>query len=247
MCAEFSAAAELSVTLAQGEASSVRRELERELANIEVGTGSAAPTGGGGAVGGRGPERAGIDLARRQLGEQETIVDLLQEQNELLEDGVGGGGGGGARAGLAGGLAAGGAGGLAATAAGVGAAAFPLAASAALLSQNDPQAAREGRQVPGGRVDLPEIPDIGFDVPPVFQRLAEGLGMNINLNSNVNIDAPAAGGEGRRQFAEADFADSREVESLVRSELNRFEQRLKRELGGGTTARTGGGGNARVR
>lgn len=97
---EFGASAELSISVPRSEVQSVRSQLERDLSDIEIGVSSAAPTGGGGAVGARGPEPAGIDISRRQLGQQEDLVDLAEQRNELLEElseggGVGGGGGGG--------------------------------------------------------------------------------------------------------------------------------------------------------
>lgn len=97
--AEFSAAASLEITVPQSELRSARSQIERELGDIEVGVSgrSAAPSGGR-AVGAGGSEPADIDLSRRQLGQQESLVGLAEERNEFLqqltEGDVGGGGGG---------------------------------------------------------------------------------------------------------------------------------------------------------
>lgn len=91
--AEFSASADLEVTVDQQSIRSARRQIESGLGDVEVGL---APTGGGGAVGSRGPEPATVDLSRRQLGQQETLVELAIQRNDLLEDLRGQGGAGGA-------------------------------------------------------------------------------------------------------------------------------------------------------
>jgi hypothetical protein len=89
---EFGAAAELSVSLAPGEAAAVRAELEDELSGIGVGVGGGAAgaldSGGGSAL-----TDGGIDTLAGQLADQ---TDLLEDiLDELEAGGIGGGGGGG--------------------------------------------------------------------------------------------------------------------------------------------------------
>lgn len=290
---EFSAAADLEVTVTQDSLRSARRQIERDLGDVEVGvSGSAAPDGGGRTGVGRG-QRAGIlDASRQTLGATESLVDLAEVRNELLEDiadagGVGGGdGGGGAGAGqtvlqvagaqsVLGGIG-GAAGGAAAGARALGPmaalAGLPLAggmvgqAGADLIDKAFPDArgetgiagtqfSEEGLfgetepilQVPDDfppELQVPDIPEsIGLNVPQGL-RDALNLDVNLNLDSKVQFtgmerDFIEQHGRGPR-FEQEAAEEQRRVESLMRSELQRFEQRLKRELGGGSGSRTHG-------
>lgn len=95
--AEFTAAANLDVRVADGSLSTARQEIESELGDIEVGVGAStnAPTGGGSRRLGQRSRRRQLDVSTsiRELGEtrNEILLDILDE----LEGGAGGGGGGG--------------------------------------------------------------------------------------------------------------------------------------------------------
>lgn len=100
--AEFPASAELSITLASGETDRIRRQIERELSDINIG-GSAAPTGadGGGVGGGTASTAAILSIQKKTLSAQQASADFDEERNEILKDirddlagGAGGGGGG---------------------------------------------------------------------------------------------------------------------------------------------------------
>lgn len=239
---EFTAVAQLEARVTQDSLRSARRTIERELGDVEVGVGTNRPTGRG-AVGARGPEPASLDVSRRQLGQQETLVDLAGERNDLLEEiaerSLGGGGGGrfGSAAGGAAGAAAGA--GLAGLAAGGAVATAGALSIGALLvglfgegelNQNRPTGiSGPGDQPTGG---LPTREPAQFDVSRTLEQV-----FNINLEQQTTIQGPESGAEGRRQFAQEEFATSREVEEKVNTELQRFEQRLQQKLGGGSASR----------
>lgn len=281
--AEFSAAADLTVQVDQRSLSNARRQIENDLGDVSVGV---APTGGGGgAVGSRGPEPATVDLSRRQLGEQETLVELAQARNELLEDLRGQGGGGGAGSTLlqvqgARSLLGGAAGGAAAGAAGVGTAGLfggilATGGLAGLGGRNvlqglfpdafgetgiaGTQFTEEGLagdvqpvlQVPEGfppELQIPaDFPSINVDMP---QGLADALGIDVNVDiggevqfsglTEEFIEQPGRGPRFEQEAAE----ERRRIENKVRTQLDQFEQRLIREIGGDTTTRTGSGGGS---
>lgn len=119
---EFSAAAELSLSVPSSETRRVRNHIERELGDVRFDGGTAAPTGA--ATGRQSLGSASAGFSRQQ----ENLVDLAQTRNELLEDiadDAGGGGGLGFGAGAAAGL---GVPGAASAATGLGAAGVAAAA-----------------------------------------------------------------------------------------------------------------------
>lgn len=254
--AEFSAVANLEIVPTGIDAA--RRQIERELGDVEVGVSSQRPTG---AVGSRGPEPAGVDLSRRQLGQQEALVDLAGERNELLEElleGGGGGGGGlgaaggGFAAGRLGGAAAGFAGGAALTG-GVGLAFLGTLlaggaagqAGAGALDEAFPNA-RGSDIIAGTSVARePGEPILGGFIEQLSGLVGEGVQggqqtiRNVfNFNNQVAVDPSLARSEQQR-FNQAQVRN--QVEPIINTELQRFEQRLEQRLGGGTESRTAGG------
>lgn len=81
--AEFSAAAELDITVPQSELRSARSQIERELGDVEVGVSgrTAAPDGGV-----EGSEAAMIEIQRRTLVAQRDSADFDEERNEILRE-----------------------------------------------------------------------------------------------------------------------------------------------------------------
>lgn len=247
--AEFTAAANLRVEVDESSLAAANRAIEQGIGDPTVSPTSMAPDGGqpggGPRTGGRAATATMIEIQRRTLTAQQASADFDEERNEILLEildsmqtsgfgfgGGGGGGGGGFGSGAAGGASAG-------LASRIGLGFFaPLIAGLAGAELSERFApVEELRQASGGPADEPVFRSI-------FERTQERI-FNININQRTEVNqGPAAGAEGRRAFAEADFADSQEVESIVQSELNRFEQRLRRELGDGTSPRTAGGGSS---
>lgn len=209
---EFSAVANLEATVTQDSLRSARRTIERELGDVEVGVTANRPTGRtGGAVGARGPEPASLDVSRRQLGQQETLVDLAADRNDLLEEiaerSLGGGGGGGFRAAAGGAAAAtagggvlggllGAAGGMAGLAAGGSLGFFALNAllfGGGELNQNRPT----GISGPGDNPELPDRPpsDTTDETRsgPRIPGAPEGIMGDPSGDGNINPDLSGPG------------------------------------------------------
>lgn len=270
---EFSSIANLEVRPTGMDAA--RREIERELGDVEVGVTANRPTGrGGGAVGARGPEPAGVDLNRRQLGQQEALVELATERNdilqELLEEGGDGGGGFLRTAGTLG-LATQSTGMLGAAVANpfTALAGLTLGTGAFAATQTTEEERQDQRGGPGpGPRDRP--PEFGTDrptaadLPASAQRFFDNLagdpaGRTGPRTTEPPDRAPRAGGT-KESTVNVDATANVEVsDSPRRSEIERFVQRrirqavedikrdLRRELGGDTSPRTtssGGGGTS---
>lgn len=254
--AEFTAAANLDIVVTPDSLRSARRTIERELGDVEVGVGSNRPTGSRGAVGARGPEPAGVDLSRRQLGQQETLVELAGERNELLEElleGADGGGGGALRtAGVAG---------LGARALGIGggvagAVASPFAALALLTLGTGAAAAATTTPEERRRGNVPVGPGPGPGGPsiPTFDGRRGGPAGARGGQGQPRPDRPPRQGGTISQTTTIDATANVQLAGMQESEVQRFvNQRIRQAaenikndleslLGSGTGTRTFRGG-----
>lgn len=267
---EFGASALLDIEIDQGSLRSARRTIEDDLGGVNVR--SPRPSGGGGGVGGAigssGPEPATIDLSRRQLGEQELLVELAEERNDLLEDGFGEAGGGGRGGGILAGFGArsliGGA--------GIGAGG-PFAALAVLTglgllgaSQADGTddqrgTGRGGQDLPGGdgttrvggagnQIQVPSgaarfFDNLGGDPAGTFRPIPDSAprgGGTVNNNVNVQADATVSVNVPDQGPTESEI--QRFAQAAARNEAQKVADKLRQELAGetGATAESTGAG-----
>lgn len=261
---EFSASANLEVHLDQSSLRRVNRELSAGIDDPTVSAPRTRPDGGrpGGGIS-RGQRADLLGASRQQLSTVEELVELAEERNEILENRPTGGGGGFA-AGVGGGtVATGTALGVAAGAAGVATGVQLLVQS--LVSEHVPKGADaiSGRQAgftkggfDAGVAGFKNVLDptgtgeaLLSNVLSGFSGQGQGtalenlmgmmdLGTTFDIDTNVEV-GDQSGRSGRSDF---DPPSKQEVESFVESELKRFQNRLERQLGGGTSPRTGGGG-----